>query len=353
VLYATCRHKRNESQPPFAFPMQVSMSREMNFGRCNFVMAAIVLLAGAPTASHAQSGYPTRPVRIVAPSAAGSAADTLARTIGPLLSERLGQPVVVDTRPGAATILGTEIVAKSAPDGHTLLIGLPALAINPSIYKTMPYDGLRDFAGITHAINQPNLLVVHPSLPAKSARELIALAKARPGELAFASSGLGTSSQLGIELFMLMTQTRMLHVPYKGPEPGLIDLMAGRVSMMAPSTIAALPHVRSGRLRAIGVTTARRIASLPDIPTVAESGVPGYEAVSWFGLNAPAGTPKEVIARLYKETAAILSASQVKERFARDGAEIVASTPEAFEAYIRAEAVKWARVVKSAGIKPE
>jgi tripartite-type tricarboxylate transporter receptor subunit TctC len=194
---------------------------------------------------------------------------------------------------------------------------------------------------------------VHPSLPAKSARELIALAKARPGELAFASSGLGTSSHLGIELFLLMTRTRMLHVPYKGPAPGLIDLMAGRVSLMAPSTIAALPHVRTGRLRAIGVTTAKRVASLPDIPTVAEGGAPGYEAVSWFGLNAPAGTPKEVIARLHKETVAILSAPEVRERFAADGAEIVASTPQEFDNYIRAEAVKWSKVVKSAGIKPE
>jgi tripartite-type tricarboxylate transporter receptor subunit TctC len=315
-------------------------------------VAAIILLVAAQ-AAHAQSSYPSRPLRIVAPSAAGSAADTLARTIAPLLSERLGQPVVVDTRPGAGSILGTETVAKSAPDGHTLLIGLPALAINPSVYRTMPYDGLRDFVGITHAINQPNLFVVHPSLPAKSARELIALAKARPGELAFASSGLGTSSHLGIELFLLMTRTRMLHVPYKGPAPGLIDLMAGRVSLMAPSTIAALPHVRTGRLRAIGVTTAKRVASLPDIPTVAEGGAPGYEAVSWFGLNAPAGTPKEVIARLHKETVAILSATEVRERFAADGAEIVASTPQEFDNYIRAEAVKWSKVVKSAGIKPE
>jgi tripartite-type tricarboxylate transporter receptor subunit TctC len=316
-------------------------------------LAAAVLLAGLQSPAQAQTGYPSRPVRIVAPSAAGSAADTLARIIAPLLAERLGQPFVVDTRPGASTILGTEAVAKSPPDGHTLLIGLPALAINPSVFPKMPYDALRDFAPITLAINQPNLFVVHPSLPARSVKELIGLARARPGELAYASSGLGTSSQLGVELFMLMTGTRMLHVPYKGPAPGLIDLIAGRVALMGPSAIAALPHVRSGRLRALGVSTAFRVSSLPDIPTVAEGGVPGYEAVSWFGLIAPAGTPKEVIARLHKETVAILGAPEVQERFVRDGAEVVAGTPEAFDAYIRAEVVKWAKVVKTAGIKPE
>ena len=184
-------------------------------------------------------------------------------------------------------------------------------------------------------------------------KELIALAKARPGELVFASSGVGTASHLTIELFMLMTGTRMLHVPYKGPAPGVIDLIAGRVSLMSPSTIATLPQVRSGRLRALAVTTSKRLPSLPDIPTVAEGGVPGYESVSWFGLVAPAGTPKEVIARLHKETVAILMTQDVRERFAKDGTEIVASTPEEFDAYIRAEAVKWAKVVKRAGIKPE
>src|SRR5687767_8065834 len=204
------------------------------------------MLAAVQLTAHAQ-GYPNRPLRIVAPSAAASAADTVARVIAPLLSERLGQPVVVDTRPGAATILGTEAVAKSPPDGHTLLIGLPALAINPSIYKSLPYDGLRDFAAITQAVRQPNLLVVHPSLPVKSVKELIALAKARPGELVYASAGVGAGSHLTMELFMLQSGIKMLHVPYKGPTPGMIDLVAGRVSAMATSTTSSLPHVRSGR----------------------------------------------------------------------------------------------------------
>jgi tripartite-type tricarboxylate transporter receptor subunit TctC len=212
---------------------------------------------------------------------------------------------------------------------------------------------LRDFAPITRATSQPNLLVVHPSLPAKSVKELIALAKARPGELVFASSGIGAGSHLTMELFLLITGTRMLHVPYKGPAPGVIDLISGRVSVMSPSTVATLPHVRSGRLRALGVTTLRRAVGLPDVPTVAEAGVPGYESVSWFGLVAPAGTPEDVISRLHQEAVAILRASDIRERFARDGTEVVAGTPDEFHAYIRAEIGKWAKVVKAAGIKPE
>jgi len=312
----------------------------------------LAALCAAP-ASAQQGGWPTKPLRIVAPSAPASAADTVARVIAPPLSERLGQSVIVDTRPGAATILGTEAVAKAPPDGHTLLIGLPALTINPSIYKSLPYDGLRDFTAITQAVIQPNVLLVHPSLPVKTTKELIALAKTRPGELVYASAGVGAGSHLTMELFMLQAGIRMLHVPYKGPTPGMIDLVAGRVSLMATSTTSSLPHVRSGRLRALGVTTATRSSSLPDIPTVAETGLPGYESAAWFGLMAPAGTPKEVIARLNKEVVAILRQPDVRERFAKDGAEVIAGTPEAFDAYIRAEAVKWAKVVKAAGIKPE
>jgi len=316
-----------------------------------FCIAAIAL-AAAPPLAHAQTAWPSKPVRIVAPSAAGSAADNVARIVAPQLSERIGQPVVVEARPGAGTILGAEIVAKSPPDGHTLLVGLPGLAINPSIYKSLPYE-LKDFAPITQAVQQPNLVVVHPSLPVRTAKELIALAKARPGELAYASGGVGASSHLTIELFMLMSGTKMLHVPYKGPVPGLIDLVAGRVQLMATSTSTALPQVRNGRLRALGVTTAKRAAGLPDIPTVAETGLPGYESVTWFGFMAPAATPKEIVARLNKEIVAMLVQPDIKERFAREGAEVVAGTPEEFGAYVRAEAAKWAKVVKAAGIKPE
>ena len=242
---------------------------------------------------------------------------------------------------------------RRAPDGHTLLIALPALTINPSIYKTLPYDAQKDFAPITQALSQSNLIVSHPSLPAKNVKELIALAKARPGDLVYGSSGVGAASHLTIELFMLMTGTRMLHVPYKGPAPALIDLMAGRLTLAASSTIATLPHVRSGRLRAVGVTTAQRLPSEPDIPTIAEGGVPGFESVAWFGPAAPAGTPRDVIARLHDEIVAIITAPAVKERFAKDGGYVVASTPEEFERFMRAETVKWAKVVQAAGIKPE
>jgi tripartite-type tricarboxylate transporter receptor subunit TctC len=318
-----------------------------------YLMCWIAYALAQTHAAFAQAQFPTRPVRIVVPTSAGSAADTLARTLAPPLSERLGQSVVVDIRPGGATVIGTEAVAKAAPDGHTLLIGLPALAINPSIHPKLPYDAVRDFAPITRGTSQPNLLAVHPSLPAKSVKELIALAKSRPGELVFASAGLGAASHLTMELFLMMTGTRMLHVPYKGPTPGVIDLVAGRVSVMASSTVSMLPQVRSGRLRALGVTTPQRVAALPDIPTIAEAGVPGYESVSWFGLVAPAGTPKEVIARLHRESASILRTPEVRDRLARDGTEVVGGTPEGFEAYIRAEIVKWAKVVKAAGIKPE
>ncbi|OGA45173.1 MAG: hypothetical protein A3G25_20960 [Betaproteobacteria bacterium RIFCSPLOWO2_12_FULL_63_13] len=313
----------------------------------------IALAAGTASLAGAQAQYPSRPVRIIVPTSAGSAADTLARTLAPPLGERLGQPIVVENRAGAGTVIGAEAAARSTPDGHTLLVAVPALAINVSIYRKLPYDALRDFAPITQAVSQPNLLAVHPSLPAKSVKELIALAKARPGELVFASAGVGASSHLTMELFLLMTGTRMLHVPYKGPGPGIIDLVAGRVSVMASSTVSTLPHVRNGRLRALGVTTARRALGSPDIPTVAEAGVPGYESVSWFGLVAPAATPKGVIARLHKEAVAILRTQEVRERFARDGTEVVAGAPDEFDAYIRAEIVKWAKVVKAAGIKAE
>jgi tripartite-type tricarboxylate transporter receptor subunit TctC len=316
-----------------------------------FAVAAATMLASF--AACAQTQYPVKPIRIVAPSGTGGAADVLARTIAPALSERLGQSVVVDTRPGAATIIGTEIVAKAPPDGHTLLIALPALTINPSIYKTLPYDAQKDFAPITQALSQSNLIVSHPSLPARNVKELIALAKSRPGDLVYGSSGIGAASHLTIELFMLMTGTRMLHVPYKGPGPALIDLIAGRLTLASASTIATLPHVRSGRLRAVGVTTAQRLPSEPDIPTIAEGGVPGFESVAWFGPAAPAGTPNDVIARLHKEIVAIITAPEVKERFAKDGGYVVASTPEEFDRFMRAETAKWAKVVQAAGIKPE
>lgn len=313
-------------------------------------LAAGVLIATAPVCSQ---NYPVRPVRIVVPNAPGSSPDIVARLIAQPLSERLGQQVVVENRAGAGTIIGGEVVAKSPPDGYTLLMGVVTLAINPALYKKIPYDAVRDFEPITQAVDLPGALVVHPTLPARSAKELIALAKARPGDIGYASGGQGSFSHLSTELFASMAGVRMLHVPYKGSAPGLVDLLAGHVSVMTSNLLSAVPHVQARRLRALGVTGAKRAATLPDIPTIAEGALPGYESVQWSGLLGPAGTPREIVARLHKETSAVLRSAEMKSRLAKDGAEPIASTPEEFGAYIRSETRKWAKVVKIAGIQPE
>jgi len=303
------------------------------------------------TAAHAQ--YPAKPVRIVVPSSAGGGTDIVARIVSPKLSERLGQQIVIDDRPGAGTMIGGELVAKSPPDGYTLLMCVSTLATNPVIYRKVPYNALTDFAPVTLVLSAPNILVVHPSLPVKTVKELIWFAQARPGELNFASAGAGTGPHLSMELFMSMTGVKMVHIPYKGSAPAMIDLLSGQVTTMVATMLTGLPHVRSGRLRALGVTGTKRIAAAHDVPTVAESGVPGYEAVQWYGLVAPAQTPKDIIARLNADMVAILRSDEVKERFAADGAEAVPTTSDEFARYIRSETEKWVRVAKSAGIKQE
>ena len=315
------------------------------------IAAIFVLLAAACTAT-AQS-YPTRPVRLVVPSSPGGGTDISARIIAPKLSEYLGQQVVVENRPGAGTMIGGEVVAKSPPDGYTLLMGVSTLAINPAIYKKVPYEALRDLAPVTQAVTVPNVIVGHPSLPTRNVKELMALAKAHPGQLNFASAGLGTSPHLSMELFMSMTRTKMVHVPYKGSGPAVTDLIAGQVQLAAPSMLTVYSHIKSGRLRAYGVTSAKRAAGAPEIPTIAEGGVPGYEAVQWFGVLAPAGTPRAIVTRLHGEIVKVLSQADVKQHLSKDGAEPVGSTPEEFAAFIKAETAKWAKVVKDAGIQPE
>ncbi len=321
-------------------------------GGARLFLAASLLLAAAPPQAPAQTSYPNRPIRIVVPGPPGSAFDTVARLMAPGLFERLGRQVVVENRPGAGTIIGNEIVARASPDGHTLLMCASALAIHPAIYKTLPYDALRDFAPITQTAFVPNLIVVHPSVPAKSVKQMIALAKARPGEILFASAGRGANSHLSMELFTSMAQVRMVHVPYRGGTPGLIDLMAGNVAIMATAVLSAMGPVRAGKLRALAVTSARRVSVAPDLPAVAEA-LPGYESVNWFGLLAPASAPQEIIARLHRESVAVLRAPSIRERLAADGSEAVGSTPEEFVAFIKAETVKWAAVAKAAGIPPE
>ena len=314
------------------------------------VAVAALLLALAGTAS---GQYPTKPVRFIVPSAAGGGTDIIARAISLKLSESLGQQFVVDNRPGAGQMIGIELAARSPADGHTILMAASTLAINPIMYKKVPYDPLRDFAPITQAATLANVIVVHPSLPVKSIAELIAYAKQRPGQLNFASAGIGTSPQMSIELLKSMAGIDMVHSPYKGTAPGVVDLLAGQVLVMAPNALTALPHIKAGKLRALAVTSARRSEGLPDVPTVAESGLPGYDSTQWYGVLAPAGTPRDIVARLHDEIVRALRDAEVGKRLAADGAEPVGSSPEEFAAFIKSESEKWAKVAQAAGIKPE
>jgi len=311
---------------------------------------AALLLAFAGTAS---GQYPTKPVRFIVPSAVGGGTDIIARAISLKLSEALGQQFVVDNRPGAGQMIGIELAARSPADGHTILMAASTLAINPIMYKKVPYDPLRDFAPITQAATLANVIVVHPSLPVKSIAELIAYAKQRPGQLNFASAGIGTSPQMSIELLKSMAGIDMVHIPYKGTAPGVVDLLAGQVLVMAPNVLTALPHIKAGKLRALAVTSARRSEGLPDVPTVAESGLPGYDSTQWYGVLAPAGTPRDIVARLHDEIVRALRDAEVGKRLAADGAEPVGSSPEEFAAFIKSESEKWAKVAQAAGIKPE
>ena len=313
-------------------------------------VAALLLLALAGTAS---GQYPTRPVRFIVPSAAGGGTDIIARAISLKLAESLGQQFVVDNRPGAGQMIGIELAAKSPADGYTILMAASTLAINPIMYKKVSYDPLRDFAPITQAASLPNVLVVHPSLPVKSVAELIAYAKEHPGQLNFASAGIGTSPQMSIELLKSMAGIDMVHIPYKGTAPGVVDLLAGQVLVMAPNVLTALPHIKSGKLRALAVTSAKRSVALPEVPTVSEAGLAGYDSTQWYGVLAPAGTAREIVARLHDEIVRALRDAEVGKRLAADGAEPVGSSPEEFAAFIKSESEKWAKVANAAGIKPE
>jgi tripartite-type tricarboxylate transporter receptor subunit TctC len=293
-------------------------------------------------------------VRIIVPTAPGGGSDSGARLIAQELTKRWGRPIIVENRAEAGTIIGSEIVARAPPDGYTLLSSPSTLATNPSSYKKMPYDALRDFAPITQTLYVPNLIVVHASLPAKTVKELIAFARAQPGEILYASAGHGTNPHLTMELFASMAVIKLVHVPYKGSPQGIVDLVAGRVTMIATSSMSVvLPHVKAGGLRALAVTTATRVQTLPDIPTVAEAGVPGYEAVQWAGLVAPGGTPREIVDKLHREATSILRSPEGRERLAADGFGVVANAPEHFAAFMRSETVKWDKVAKAAGIQPE
>lgn len=312
-------------------------------------LTVLLLVSGAATAQ----GYPSRPVRMIVPSTPGGSVDTLARAIGSRLTERFNQQIVVDNRSGAGGVIAAEITAKAPPDGYTLMMGTVAsLASNVSLQRKLPYDPLRDFAPVTLAATQNLMLVVNPSLPAKNVKELIALAKAKPGQITFASAGSGAGGHLSGELFKLLAGIDLLHIPYKGVAPALIDVISGQVSLTFPSIISALPHVKSGRVRALAVTGAKRTQAAADIPTMQEAGVAGYESATWYGVVAPTATPGAVITRLNTEIVAILKQPELRDRLAADGAEPLGSTPEEFGRHLKSEIDKWAKVVKAAGLQP-
>ncbi len=321
------------------------MSRILKRAASLLVLALIAAGAGAQT-------YPAKPIRLVVPFPPGGTTDILAREVGQRLSQSFGQSVVVDNRPGAAGNIGSELVAKSAPDGYTLLMATVGThAINPSLYAKMPYDHVKDFAPVILVASVPNVLEVTPSLPVYTVADLIKLAKEKPGQINFASSGSGTSIHLSGELFKAMAGVDMTHVPYKGSAPAIADLIGGQVQVMFDNLPSSLPQIKAGKLRAIAMTSAQRAPALPEVPTIAESGLPGFEASSWFGLVAPAGTPPAIIARINAEVNQWLQSPEAKEKLLAQGAAAAGGSPEQFAAYISAETEKWARVVKASGAK--
>jgi len=307
-------------------------------------------LALACPAASAQS-YPSKPVRLIVPFAPGGPADFQARLIAPKLTASWGQPVVVENRAGGNTIIATELTARSEPDGHVVQVISAGFAINVSLYSKLPYDSLRDLAFITQLTSGPAIVVVHPSLPVRSVKELIQLARSRPGQLTYASAGL--PSQLAVELFKVMTGTDLVHVPYKGAAPAMIDLIAGHVQVSFPTIGGGLPHAQAGRLRALATTGAKRPLAAPDLPTMMEAGVPGYEATNWFGTAVPAKTPPAIVAKLSQDIGRVLHLPDVRERLLAQGMEPVSNTPEEFSTYVRSEMTKWAKVVKASGAKAE
>ena len=297
--------------------------------------------------------YPSRPMRVVVPFAPGGAVDLVARTVAPKLSEAFGQLVVVDNRGGAGGTIGTDIVAKARPDGHTLLVASMGVAVNAVLYPKLPYDTLKDLAPVTTLGEQPNIVVVHPSLSARSVGELVTLARSRPGQISYASGGIGSNTHLATLLFLQMAGIEMLHVPYKGLGPAIADLVGGQVQLAVSNVSTALPHVKSGRLRLLAVTSARRFPLFPDAPTVDEAGVKGYESSGWYGMWGTAGTPSSVLAALNKAVTKILDTPAVREQFGAQGLQPIPTSPEAFGKRLREEIRKWGPVVRASGAKPE
>jgi len=325
-----------------------------------FMWVVVALLFGAAQAasqdatpaSTATGGYPARPIRLIVPFPPGGSTDILARALGEKLAQGLAQPVVIDNRPGAGGSIGAEAVARAAADGYTLMMGhLGTLAVNPAIYKNLPYDPVKSFAPVSLMAIVPSVLVVNPSLPVASAGELVAYAKAHPGKLTYGSAGNGSTSHLTTEYFKLITGTDILHVPYKGVGPMLTDLVSGQLSMGLNGAPAVMAHVNAGRLRALAVTSLKRLQALPQVPTLDEAGVRGFDASGWYGVVAPAGTPQAIVARLNAEIGRAMQTPELRSRLDSEGALPAPGTPEAFAAFIRAEIARWAEVLKRAGVQ--
>src|SRR5437899_6086691 len=321
--------------------------------RFSALTACVLAALALPAIAHGQS-YPARPIRMIVAYPPGGGTDIVGRVVAHKLAEVLGQAVVVENRGGASGNIGTEIVARATPDGYTILMGNVAPnAINVSLFRNLPFDPVADFAPVTLVASTPNILVVHPSTPARTVKEVVALAKAKPGTLNFASAGVGSSSHLAGELFRILAGADIVHVPYKGAGPAMVDVLSGQVQLYFATMPAAMPHVKSGKLAPVAVTSSRRSQALPDLPTTAEAGVPGYEASTWYGVLAPAHTPAAVIARLHENIVKILAVPETRARLADQGFEPVGNSPEEFGAYIKSEIAKWGKVIGDAGIRPE
>ena len=329
--------------------------------KTTYTVATVALLAATLPGAYAQpastgSGhaYPNRPIRAVVPLAPGGGTDTVGRLVANKLGEGLGQQIVVDNRGGGGGILGTDLVAKATPDGYTILVGsITTNAVNSALYKKLPYDHIRDFAPISMIGTVPNALVVHTSVSAKSLKEFIAFAKANPGKINYGSAGIGSAPHLSMELIKSMAGINMVHVPYKGAGAAVADVLGGQLQALCSSLAGLLPHIKSGRVRALGVTTAKRNPQLPEVPTISEAGIPGYEVVIWYALFAPAKTPTPILARLNAETVKALNTAELKERLTLQGLDVTPSTPDELMTFVKAETVKWAKVAKDSGAQLE
>lgn len=317
------------------------------------LFCGVALMFGPTSTTLAQPAYPAKAVRWIVPYAPGGGTDILARAVGAKLSEAWAQPVIIENRPGGGTNIGAEVAARSAPDGYTLFAPGVANAINVALFPKLNYDIVRDFAHVTNLAKIPGIVVVHPSVPAKNIQELIALARARPNELRHGSAGIGSPSHLAAEILKSMSGVKMIHVPYKGAAPAITDIMGGHLEIYFGAILSTLPSVKNGRLRALGVTSLKRVAAVPEMPTLNEQGLKGFETASWVLVSAPAGTPRDIITRIHRDAARAVGMNDVRERMAADGTEMVGDTPEQVTAFVKAEIEKWGKAVRASGAKPE